>query len=90
MKESSTYQAILQEGRTEGEARGALAEARKVLRILGTEAFGEPQARTLALIEGVSELDKLEELLKRLRTAKSWQELFNAPARARGKRKGST
>src|SRR6266849_5488483 len=47
MKESSTYQAILEEGRSEG----AVAEARKVLRLQGEEAFGPPDARTAAQIE---------------------------------------
>jgi predicted transposase YdaD len=93
MKESSTYQAILkegrEEGRTEGKVQGALAEARKVLRLQGDAAFGAPDARTIALIEGLSELDKLEELLKRVRTATSWQELFPPAARGRSKRRAS-
>ena len=32
MKESTTYQALLEEGRAEGQSVGAVAEARKVLR----------------------------------------------------------
>ena len=42
MKESATYQAILQEGLAEGEARGAVREARKLLRKFGDRAFGPP------------------------------------------------
>ena len=46
MKESSTYQAILEEGRTEGRVEGrtegAVAEARKLLRLMGDDAFGLP------------------------------------------------
>src|SRR5205807_3120183 len=76
MKESSTYQAILEEGRTEGDLRGAVAEAKKVLRLLGDDAFGPPNARTAAVIEGLNDLPRLEELLKRLRTANSWQEVL--------------
>ena len=57
MKESSTYQAILEEGRTEGrtegQTEGALAEAKKVLRLLGDDAFGAPDERTAATIEGL-------------------------------------
>jgi predicted transposase YdaD len=34
MKESSTYQAILEEGRAEGEVQGAIAEAKKALRLV--------------------------------------------------------
>jgi hypothetical protein len=47
MKESSTYQAILEEG----EVRGAVAEAKKVLRLQGDDAFGPPDARTARAIE---------------------------------------
>src|SRR5579884_337636 len=63
MKESSTYQAILEEGRAEGQIQGALAEARKVLRLLGEEAFGPPDARTLAFIERMDDLAQLEDFL---------------------------
>jgi hypothetical protein len=72
MKESSTYQAILAEGRAEG----AVAEARRVLRFQGDDAFGPPDAQTATLIERLEDLDRLEELLRRLRTAGSWQELL--------------
>ncbi|MCI0459939.1 MAG: hypothetical protein L0Z62_23560 [Gemmataceae bacterium] len=77
MKESSTYQAILEEGRTEG----AVAEAKKVLRLQGDDAFGPPDARTAARIERLDNLARLEELLKRIRTATSWQGLFGRPMR---------
>jgi predicted transposase YdaD len=78
MKESSTYQAILEEGRAEGH----IAEARKVLRLQGEEAFGPPDARITASIERLNDLVRLEELLKRMRTATSWQELLGTPAPA--------
>jgi predicted transposase YdaD len=83
MKESSTYQAILEEGRTEG----AVAEAKKVLRMQGDDAFGPPDARTAKALEQIDDLARLEELLKRLRTAGSWQDLLGqlAPGR-RGRR----
>src|SRR4051794_36783067 len=59
MKESSTYQAILEEGRIEGRTEGrtmgrtegAIAEAKKILRIQGDEAFGPPDARTASALE---------------------------------------
>jgi hypothetical protein len=81
MEESSTHQAIL----GEGEVR----EARKLLRLLGDGAFGKPDARTNALIESLEDLDRRDELLQRVRTATSWEEMFNPPARRKGKRKGS-
>ena len=83
MKESSTYQAILEEGRAEGIAQGAVTEARKLLRILGDDSFGPPDAQTVRAIERLVDLPRLEELLKRVRTAGSWQELLGEPAPAR-------
>lgn len=72
MKESSTYQAILEEG--------ALTEAKRVLRLQGDDAFGPPDTRTAAALEQLDDLARLEELLKRFRTAGSWQELLVPPA----------
>lgn len=95
MKESSTYQAILEEGRTEGlaegQVQGAIAEARKVLRLQGEDAFGPPDARISALLERLNDLSQLEDLLRRIRTAGSWQELFGQPATRprRGRRSSS-
>jgi hypothetical protein len=83
MKESSTYQLIVEEGRATGLAEGALAEAKKLLRLLGDDAFGPPDARTAAAIERIDDLARLEEMLKRVRTAGSWQELLGQPASGR-------
>ena len=91
MKESSTYQAIVEERRVEGIARGmaeglatgAVAEAKKVLRLQGDEAFGIPDAATLAAIERLNDQSKLEELLRRMLTSSSWRELLGRPASAR-------
>jgi predicted transposase YdaD len=86
MKESSTYQAILEEGRAEG----AVAEAKKVLRLQGDEAFGGPDAATAAAIEQLTDLTRLEEMLKRLRSAQSWQDLLGrTPSGRRGRRRQS-
>src|SRR2546422_590922 len=80
MKESSTYQAILEEGRLEGESRGAIAEARKLLRRLGDRAFGAPDARTAEAIDRIDDLTRFEELCDRVQSAASWQELLGKPA----------
>jgi predicted transposase YdaD len=79
MKESSTYQAILEEG----ELRGAVAEARKLLRLFGSRMFGPPDAQTATAIERLSDLARLEELCDRLPTVESWPELFGQPAPGR-------
>jgi hypothetical protein len=61
-KRSTTYQAILQDGRTEGR----VAEARRLLHLLGTKRFGEPDATILARLEAVQDLDRLEALGERI------------------------
>ena len=90
MRESSTYQAILeegrQEGRQEGRSEGAVAEARKVLRLQGNKLFGVPDSRTDTALERIDDLTQLENLLERLPAAASWQELLGIPAS--GSRKG--
>ena len=91
MKESSTYQAILEEGRTEGQAQGAIAEARKLLRLRGEEAFGPADTRITSIIEQLSDLAQLEELFKRVARVGSWQELFSqlTTGARRGRRRPS-
>jgi hypothetical protein len=76
MKESSTYQGILEEGRSEGRAEGALSEAKKVLRLQGDALFGPPDSRITRLIERLDDVAQVEDLLKRVPAVQSWQELF--------------
>jgi hypothetical protein len=91
MEESTTYQMIVKRGRAEGLARGlaerraegTVAEARKLLRVLGDDLFGPPDARTAAAIERLNDVTQLEGLLKRMRAAGSWQELLARPASRR-------
>jgi hypothetical protein len=87
MKESSTYQAIVEEGRTEG----AIAEARKLLRRLGDKTLGPPDAPTAAALNGIADLERLETLCERVSSATSWQQLLGQPpAGRRGGRRGRT
>ncbi len=80
MKESSTYQAIVQEGRQEGRqeglAQGAIKEARKLLVRLGSKPLGRPSARTQAALEKIPGLGRLEALIERIGTVASWQALL--------------
>jgi hypothetical protein len=88
MKESVTYQAILEEGRLKGE----LEEARKVLLLQGRSRFGEPSAEALAAVNGLTDVQKLEELTVRLLQATTWHDLLglNGPSRrGRGRKKTS-
>ena len=52
----------------------------KLVRLQGDAAFGTPDDRTAAAIERLGDLSRLEELLLRIRTAASWQELLSPPA----------
>ena len=72
MKESSTYQAILQEGKAEGKAE----EARRMLLLQGRDRFGEPSAKIVALLDAVTDLGGLEALGLRLLRVKTWEELL--------------
>jgi len=73
MKESSTYQFILEEGRVEG----ALREARRMVLLMGSKRFGEADAQTQAALDNITSQQQLELLATRLFEAASWQELLN-------------
>jgi predicted transposase YdaD len=90
MKESVTYQAILDEGEAIGVAKGKAEDARKLLLLQGRERFGEPSAKIVALLDAVTDLGRLEALLLRLLHAKTWEELLDvngATRHPRGRRK---
>lgn len=76
MKESSTYQVILQEGRREGEQVGSVAEARRILLMLGEERLGPAPAEVRQLVERESGVERLEELVRRIVSVSSWDQLF--------------
>jgi hypothetical protein len=72
MKESTTYQAILEEGE--------LKEARKILLLIGPGSLREPDAATVAAINALENLEALERMIRRLSQVHSWQELLGTPA----------
>jgi predicted transposase YdaD len=88
MKESVTYMEIFEEGEAKGqaigEARGqAIGEAkgqaigeRKVILRLGRKRFGEPDAATIAALEAISSVERLEQLAVRLLEVESWTDLL--------------
>lgn len=89
MKESSTYQAILAEGRVEGRAQGAVAEARRLLRLFGDRQLGDPDARTAAAIEAIDDLAQLEGFCDQLPAAAGWRDLLDLPQPRSRKRRPS-
>jgi hypothetical protein len=72
MRDSSTYQWIVNEGRVEG----ALSEARKIVLRIGRIRFGQPSAMEEATLQAISDLDQLERLSDQLVTVASWRELL--------------
>jgi hypothetical protein len=71
MRESDTFQAILEEGAVTGMHRLLLAQ--------GRERFGKPDKATRHAVEAITDLEGLERLGKRLLTVASWQELLATP-----------
>ena len=88
MEESSYYQYILGKGRTVGRTEGLLAGRteglvvgraegeRKLLLKQGITKFGTPDDAIVALLNSITNLDRLETLAVRLLTANSWAELL--------------
>ncbi len=64
----------------QGEARGQIAEARKILLRLGAKRFGAPAStETEAAIRAISDSDRLERMTDRILDANSWDELLATP-----------
>ncbi len=88
MKESVTYQAILQEGKAEGKAE----EAQKMLLLFGKRRLGEPGPDVLAALQALTDASQLEQLAVRLEEVSSWEELLGRSGsrrRQRGRKKSS-
>jgi hypothetical protein len=71
MRESSTYQMILDEGRIEG--------AQRLLLGLGREKFGEPDAAMRRVLTQINDLDRLDRMNKQVLKASTWDELLQTP-----------
>jgi predicted transposase YdaD len=90
MKESTTYQAILEEGEAIGVAKGKAEEARNILLLQGRDRLGEPSAKIAALLDAVTDLSRLEALAIRSLQVKTWEKLLHGngtTCRSRGRKK---
>jgi hypothetical protein len=78
MSESTTLQAILRRGREEGLQEGRIVGERQLLLRVGTKKFGEPAAATVAAIETIQDVDRLEALGLRIIDADvcGWDDLL--------------
>ena len=70
MRESATYQMILEEG----QEMGKLAGEKEVLEQLGTRRFGAMPPQIRAELESIGDLARLRELTNRLLDVSSWEE----------------
>jgi predicted transposase YdaD len=84
MQESTTYQAILREGREkgreEGREEGRIAGERQLLVLLGTKRFGKPGAAILTAIDAIRDVERLESLGERIvdPDVRDWESLLGA------------
>ncbi len=88
MEGSVTYQRVFdegilkgiqqgkQQGITEGIEKGKIEEARKTLIMIAELKFSAPKASQRKRINSVSDLSKLEDLLRKVITTNSWDELL--------------
>jgi len=89
MKESTTYQAIVEEGRAEGREEGRAA-LRLAVRDLCEPRLGPPDTGTLAALEAITDIDRLRDLIRRASSAATWHDLLGSsptPAPRRRKRR---
>jgi hypothetical protein len=68
VRESDSYQAILDEGEVRGLQRAVLGQGRKKL--------GEPDEATRAALGEITDPDRLDRLIARLLDASTWQDLL--------------
>jgi hypothetical protein len=74
MEESVTYQAIIEKGLVQG----TLTEARKMLLLVGEERFqSPPNAAIRSRLEQIDNVQRLEELARRVLHVESWEELLS-------------
>ena len=83
MRDSTTYQAILDEGRAEGELKGRtegqMEEARRLLLRLGRKRLGDPEEAVKAAVRAITDVERLELLAERITEVGSWQDLLRTP-----------
>ena len=81
MRESTTYQAILEEGEDRGRAKGVqigLAEGQRTMLLrLGINRFGPPSPEVAAAMRNITDESRLEQLADRILDARNWEDLLD-------------
>ena len=76
MRESSTIQAFIEEGRRKGLEEGRAGEARRIIMLQGPMRFEAADEQVKAKLDEIHDLEHLEDMIKRILIASSWGELF--------------
>lgn len=71
MHESDTYLMILDEGKE--------AQAKKAILLFGEERLGPAGESIEAELKGISDLERLDRLIRRAAKASSWREILDTP-----------
>jgi predicted transposase YdaD len=79
MRDSTTYQFILDEGRAEGRARGRAEEAQQLLLRLGRKKLGTPETSVEESVRAINDVERLELLIERLLEVGNWRDLLQTP-----------
>jgi predicted transposase YdaD len=77
MRESTTYQAILREGRIEGR----VSEAQRLLLMLGEDRLGQPDETIQSAIAAIHDVERLEGMSRRVYSpsVRDWENLVGTP-----------
>jgi hypothetical protein len=75
MRDSSTYQMILDEGRAEGR----LKTLRETLHRLGRKRFGPPRLEDEAVLNAITDTERLGRMSDRVLDATDWSDLLGTP-----------
>ena len=79
MRESSTFQATLEEGRVEGRAEERLRTLGRSIRRMGEKKLGPIPPNAAAVLDAVGDADRLERVLDRVLDAADWADLLATP-----------
>jgi hypothetical protein len=77
---SSTYQALMEEGKEIGREEGELEKAREMLVRLGRRRLGEPSKEMMEFLNNISNVTVLDGFADRLWDIESWADLLLPPS----------
>ncbi|MDY3562501.1 hypothetical protein R5W23_003967 [Gemmata sp. JC673] len=76
LEDSTTYQALIREGRERGLTEGRLETAHSLLIRQGTKKFGPPTGAAANGLSAISDLSRLERIADRMLEATGWDDLL--------------